>query len=87
MATDNIAENDTFEAFGRFVSEILGGLGNRSLEEALVEFRAFQEDRERVLEKLRLARIQSDRGESRELNDDLFWQRVDAELDARGKTE
>jgi hypothetical protein len=84
MASHPAAELDIFQEFQVFVDDILGGLGDRSLEEALVEFRAFQSDRERVLARLQLARLESNRGQSRELNDDAFWQRVNQRLDDRG---
>jgi hypothetical protein len=84
MSLDSTTEHDTFHAFHAFVDEVLGGLGDRSLEEALLEFRAFQSDRERVLARLELARLESRRGQSRELDDEEFWQRVNSRLDRDG---
>lgn len=87
MSTHSATENDSFHAFHAFIDDILGGLGDRSLEEAVLEFRAFQTDRERVLARLELARLESRRGQSRELNDEEFWQRVSARLDRDGVPE
>jgi hypothetical protein len=84
MSVHSTTENDTFQAFHAFIDDVLGGLGDRSLEEAVLEFRAFQSDRERVLARLELARLESRRGQSRELDDDAFWQRVNARLDRDG---
>jgi hypothetical protein len=78
---------DAIHAFHTFVDDVLGGLRDRTLEEALVEFRAFQADRQRVLDRLELARLESTRGQSSELDDNTFWQRVDARLDKAGVPE
>ena len=87
MSLDSTTAHDTFQAFHAFIDDVLGGLGDRSLEEALLEFRAFQSDRERVLARLDLAKLESRRGQSRELNDDVFWQRVNTRLDLDGAPE
>jgi hypothetical protein len=87
MSLDSTTEHDTFHAFHAFIDDVLGGLGDRSLEEAVLEFRAFQSDRERVLARLELARLESRRSQSRELDDDAFWQRVNARLDRDGVPE
>lgn len=84
MPANSAVEQDVFQEFSSFVDQVLGGLGDRSLEEALLEFRAFQSDRERVLARLALARLESQRGLSRELDDEAFWRRVDERLDRRG---
>jgi hypothetical protein len=87
MSLDSTTEHDTFHAFHAFIDDVLGGLGDRSLEEAVLEFRAFQSDRERVLARLELARLESRRDQSRVLDDDAFWQRVNARLDRDGVPE
>ena len=84
MALNQATDQGTFQEFHTFVEDILGGLGDRSLEEAVIEYRAFQSDRARVLARLQLARLESCRGQSRELNDDTFWQRLNARLDQAG---
>ena len=84
MSLHSAAEHDTFHAFHTFVADILGGLGNRTIEEALVEYRAFQADRQRVLDRLALARLESQRGQSSELHDAQFWSQVHDRLDKAG---
>ncbi len=84
MPLNQAIDQGTFQEFHAFVEDILGGLGDRSLEEAIIEYRAFQTDRERVLARLQLARLESCRGQSRELDDDAFWQRMNARLDQAG---
>lgn len=69
MAIKQADDQDVFEKFHAFVDDVLGGLGERSLEEAIVEFRAFGADRDRVLARLHFARQESQRGQSRELDD------------------
>lgn len=84
MTQNSATEQDTFHEFHVFVADILGGLGNRTIEEALVEYRAFQADRQRVLDRLELARLESQRGKSSELDDAQFWSQVDERLNKAG---
>lgn len=84
MLANSAVGQDVFQEFSLFVDQVLGGLGDRSLEEALLEFRAFQSDRDRVLARLELARLESERGLSQELADEAFWQKVNDRLDRQG---
>ena len=84
MITDQINEH---EIFSTFINEHLGGLNGKTLEEVLAEFRIYQRQLEDLRGKLRIAEEQSARGESRELDLDALFERVDKRLDGQGVPE
>ena len=85
MATDSLNELD---AFNRYLDEhYAGDMNGLSLEDALVEFREYQKQLEAVQVKVQRSVEASDRGESKPLDDDEFWARTNARMDAKGISE
>jgi len=83
MASDSSTSND-FAAFNQFVTTQLGDdLAGLSLEESLAQFRAYQRDLESLRARLRTSEEQSARSESKALDEDAFWQRVNNRLDEK----
>jgi len=85
MSTDQASD---WAAFNQFVQHELGSnLNGLTLEDSLTAFRAYQHDLESLRTKLQVAEEQSARGESKPLDRDAFWKRVDNRLDEKGISE
>lgn len=73
------------DAFNRYIAERCGGsLNGHTLEEAVQEFREYQRELAEVRAKVQEAIESSEREGSRPLNDEEFWARANARLDAKG---
>ena len=85
MSTTQFTERDAFNAY--IESRWGGNLNGMSLEEALLEFRAYQRELADARHKVREAIDSSDRGESHPLDDNRLqeiFDRCDAKLKATG---
>jgi len=82
MSTETLNDRD---AFNRYLDERYGGnMNGHTLEEALVDFREYQQQLSAVQAKVQRSIEASDRGESKPLDDEEFWTRTNARMDAKG---
>jgi hypothetical protein len=82
MVPNFLSDRDAFNAFlEKRLSKISSGL---SLEDVLVEFRAYQQELAAVQAKIQEAKDSSRRGESQELNVEELFHEITEEMAAEG---